>query len=130
MFSYGVRCGWHGSVRKGGSISIITEHLTEISRCGYRPNVTFAKSLILKFDYAIETRRSNRNVASAGLITRVNLVTETRTRATMTDLQGFLHPLERAINGRAKRSPTLLREMFEPCTREPFRNVLDFGVDH
>jgi hypothetical protein len=103
---------------------------TDIRRCSYRPDVTFIESLILKFDYAIETRRSNRNVASVRLITSISSRIETFTGATLTDLQGPLHPLEWALDSHAKQSPTLLRKTFEPCTGEPFRNILDFRVDY
>jgi hypothetical protein len=124
MLSYSIRPAWHGSVRKDGSTSIITGHLTDIRRRSYRPDVAFVEPLILKFDYAIETRRSNGNLASLGLIASLSLRTET---FRLTYLQRF-HVIERVVDSHTKQSPSLLRETFESRTGEPFRNMLDFRV--
>ena len=45
------------------------------------------------------------------------------------DLQRFLRALDRTIDSHIKQYPSNLREAFEPHTREPSWNMLNFGVD-
>lgn len=72
MLPYGVRRSWNDLVRKDSSISTRKGHLTDVCRCGHRSDVAFVESLVPKFDYAIEARRSNASVASVGLTTTIN----------------------------------------------------------
>ena len=46
-----------------------------------------------------------------------------------THLQALLHVLERTIDSCIKQSPTFFCEMFESRTREPVRDVFDFGAN-
>lgn len=49
-----------------------TGNLTDECRCGHRSDVTLVEPLIPKSEHTIETRRSNGNIASIGLIVTIS----------------------------------------------------------
>lgn len=85
MLPYCTRRSLHVLVRKGGFIRIRTDNLTDICRCGHRPDIAFVESLLLKLDNAIEIRRSNGSVATIGLVATISPRVEAGFQGKLTD---------------------------------------------
>ena len=85
MLPYCTRRSLHASVRKGGFIRIRTDTLTDICRCGHRPDITLVESLLLKLDNAIEIRRGNGSVATIGLVATISPRVEVGFEGDLTD---------------------------------------------